>query len=512
VRRRPGSSVAANPLLVGAVTTLVVVVAVFLSYNANKGLPFVPTTELKVLVDNGANLLPGNEVREGGFRVGLVSDMKPRRLSDGTTGAEVTLRLDEGAGALPKDSTIDLRPRSVLGLKYVEITRGKSRETFADGDTIPASQATYPVELADLYEIYDEPTRDGVRRATKGFGGGLTGRGVGINRTIEGLPPLLTDLEPVARSLALPSTDLRRFVREIGDTVRTLRPVADRYAHGFEAGADVFEAWSRFPDRLGQAIEKAGPTLETSVRSQRVQQPFLRRLARFSGALDDAAQTLPTTLPRIIPALELDTRAQRRAPLLNRPLTQTLAAVRRLATAPETSTAFRGLGSTVAILNPLLQFVGPYITVCNYWNYAWTHLGEHLTEPDPTGFSQRVMLMQPPRTRDPRASQLGSIGAVTPANGEEVVSGSPYFLHVNAYGAAINRDGTADCEPGQRGYIERAAAFSPKELKIVVDPRIPGSQGTTFKGRDAVPPGQTFRRAPGGGPNPVRTFDPRQDP
>ena len=30
-----------------------------------------------------------------------------------------------------------VRPRSALGLKYVEITRGHSKQTFQDGDTIP---------------------------------------------------------------------------------------------------------------------------------------------------------------------------------------------------------------------------------------------------------------------------------------------------------------------------------------------------------------------------------------
>ena len=34
-RRRPNASIVANPVLVGAVTTLVVLVAVFLAYNAN---------------------------------------------------------------------------------------------------------------------------------------------------------------------------------------------------------------------------------------------------------------------------------------------------------------------------------------------------------------------------------------------------------------------------------------------------------------------------------------------
>ena len=40
-RRR--ASIAANPMLIGAATMLVVIVAVFLAYNANNGLPFVPT-------------------------------------------------------------------------------------------------------------------------------------------------------------------------------------------------------------------------------------------------------------------------------------------------------------------------------------------------------------------------------------------------------------------------------------------------------------------------------------
>src|SRR5207245_9772271 len=71
VTRRPTASFVANPVLVGAVTTLVVTVAVFLAYNANHGLPFVPTPELKVQLSNGSNLAAGNEVRAGGFRSGL---------------------------------------------------------------------------------------------------------------------------------------------------------------------------------------------------------------------------------------------------------------------------------------------------------------------------------------------------------------------------------------------------------------------------------------------------------
>ena len=62
----------ASPVLIGAVTVLIAIVAVFISYNANQGLPFVPTYKLNAEIPNGAKLVPGNEVRAGGFRVGVV--------------------------------------------------------------------------------------------------------------------------------------------------------------------------------------------------------------------------------------------------------------------------------------------------------------------------------------------------------------------------------------------------------------------------------------------------------
>ena len=52
-------SLAASPTLVGAVTVLVVVVAVFLAYQANQGLPFVPTYKLSAELPDADSLVPG---------------------------------------------------------------------------------------------------------------------------------------------------------------------------------------------------------------------------------------------------------------------------------------------------------------------------------------------------------------------------------------------------------------------------------------------------------------------
>src|SRR5205085_2618591 len=77
--RRRKNSLAASPLLIGAVTTLIVVVAVFLSYNANNGLPFVPTYNIKVALPEASGLQVSNQVRIAGTRVGVVNAMTPHQ-------------------------------------------------------------------------------------------------------------------------------------------------------------------------------------------------------------------------------------------------------------------------------------------------------------------------------------------------------------------------------------------------------------------------------------------------
>jgi len=501
-------SIMANPVLVGAITVLVVTVAVFLAYNANTGLPFVPTRTVHVQVSSGANLLPGNDVREGGFRIGIVDDMKPVALPGGEVGADIVLKLDKAAGEIPVDSRINLRPRSVLGLKYVELTRGRSDRLVPDGGTLPAKQATFPVELDQLYGIFDEKTRRAAQTNLEGVGNALTNRGASINNAIAGLPRFVTHLQGVMRTLADDDTNIERFFSELGDAVRIIRPVAGRYAHSFAAGADVFEAWSRDPEALRQTIEKSAPTLEVGTRSLRVQRPFLAEFAGASRSLRRVAERLPATLPVITSALQTGTRVQGRAVTLNEELGKTMDSLGRLVRDPATTVALRGLQDTVGILNPLLQFVGPYITVCNYFNYSWTHVGEHVTEPDATGTSQRSLLNQTPRNANPTASSIGSLGAQTPANGEATLTGTPVHLHTNNYTAAVDRQGNADCESGQRGYIQRAARFHPANRNIVVDPHIPGNQGPTFTGLAKVPPGQTFSRAPTAGPKMPPELDP----
>jgi virulence factor Mce-like protein len=517
MNRRATQSIVANPVLVGAVTTLVVVVAVFLAYNANNGLPFVPTTQLNVQISNGANLVPGNEVREGGFRVGVVEDMQPVRLPSGTVGAELKLKLDKTVGQLPTDTTFVIRPRSALGLKYVELHKGSSSQKIPDGGTLPARQATVPVELDEFYNIFDKKTRDAARVNLRGFGDAFAGRGESLNVTIERLPRLFGHLRSVMSNLSDPRTDLQNFFKELGDAARIVAPIAGVQAHLFTTMAITFEAISADPQALRDTIAKSPSTLSVSTESLRVQRPFLNDVADFSKDLKFAARDLRASLPTINVALETGTPVLLRSVELNTNLQQAMAALRDLATAPTTNQALRALTGTVGTLQPQLRYLGPYATVCNYWNMFWTFNADHFTEEENTGGAERALLND---ARNNQQDGIGSMNATEPADGIGAAPNTTLqFFHGQPYGAAINSDGTADCEAGQRGYLKRLAsnARSIKDpahplLDVVTDPHTPGSQGPTYKrflnGKDAgaglnvdrVPAGETFTREPQTGP------------
>src|SRR3954449_11225496 len=99
-------SVFGSPVLVGAITVLVVVVGVFLAYNANNGLPFVPTYDVNVHVPSGADLVVGNDARGGRDRVGVTNTMTPVRDKGRHVSTVPGLKLDKTVDPLASDTTV----------------------------------------------------------------------------------------------------------------------------------------------------------------------------------------------------------------------------------------------------------------------------------------------------------------------------------------------------------------------------------------------------------------------
>ncbi|MGI8512278.1 MAG: MlaD family protein [Solirubrobacteraceae bacterium] len=476
-RGRGTASLVASPVLVGAVTVLIAIIAVFIAYNANAGLPFVPTYDIKADIPSGAKLVEGNEVRAGGFRVGVVDRITPRRVrKDGKirSVAEIDMKLDKVIDPLRSDTRIAVRPRSALGLKYVELTPGSSGKKLAAGARLELKNSREGLELEDVYSTLNEKTRDNARAATEGFGDAFAGRGQDINTAIQALNPLFANLTPVMRNLNDPDTGLDQFFRQIGKAAAQVAPVARTQAVLFTNMADTFAAIGNDPAALQATIEKSPSTIDTAVRSFRVQRPFLADFADLSRRLRPAAQELPRSLPKINVALRVGTPVLRRSVALNNRVRGAFRALDDLFKNPNTLLALRDLRTTLRVTKPAVRFIAPYQKVCDYWNYFIHPLGEHQSQQTMGGTVQNQGLkfanpMQANNKGTLQSSRPVDVAPPQKARGAKDAADKPLDrLFAIPYQPAIDAQGNADCQNGQNGYPNGPFSNDPPYPKGVV--------------------------------------------
>jgi virulence factor Mce-like protein len=465
MRRRGSASIAANPVLIGAATTLVVIVAVFLAYNANSGLPFVPTYELKTEVPDAANLVKGNDVRIGGTRVGAVTNITPVTHRDGSVAAVLTMKLETTVKPLPEDSTVLIRPRSALGLKYVEITKGRARRGFDDGATIPLRNARpEPVEIDQVLSTFDDRTRAAAQSNLTEFGNGLAGRGQDLNRAIEELNPLLTNLVPVMQNLSDPQTRLGRLVTALARTARVVAPAAETQAAllgnldtTFRALANVARPY------LQDSITGAPPALDRAIEDFPKQRPFLANSEALFRELRPGVRALRRAAPDLSAALEIGTPTLKRAVAFNRRLEPTFAALQRFADDPLVSLGVKDLTSTAGILAPTIAYLTPVQTVCNYATLYFRNVSNLLSVGDSNGTSQRFIIIATPQGPNNEGSP-----ASAPANGG-VPGKQDNYLHTNPYPNTASPGQPRECEAGKETF--------PVGQQVLGN--VPGNQGAT---------------------------------
>ncbi|HEU4974329.1 MAG TPA: MlaD family protein [Baekduia sp.] len=450
MRRRGSASIAANPVLIGAATTLVVLVAVFLAYNANNGLPFVPTYTLKADVPNAAQLVVGNEVRIGGTRVGVIDGIHPKRLPSGRVIAQLDLKLETTIKPLPKDSTILVRPRSAIGLKYVEITKGTSAQGYAEGATIPLSAAKpAPVEFDEFLSTFDDPTRAAAQKQLEGFGDALAGRGQDLHEAIQAFNPLLAQLTPAMANLADDRTQLARFSEALGRTAAIVAPVAESQAALFR---NMDTTWGAFAavarPYLQDAISGGPPALDTAIREFPRQRPFLANSTRLFAALRPGARALQAAAPDLADAFTVGVPALRKSVQLNERLKPTFESLQAFAEDPLVTLGLHDLTSTVTIADPLFATITPAQTVCNYWSLLFRNAASFLSEGDQYGTAQRVQITAAPEG----PNNEGGSSAAPAANNTNSYH-ERLDLHSNPYPNTAAPGETHECEAGNEGYL-----------------------------------------------------------
>src|SRR5205085_8749949 len=134
---------------------------------------------------------------------------------------------------LPQDTRAIVLSVSAIGLKYLELEKGTAKATLKPGAEIPIAQTREPVDIDQLFNMFDKPTREGIQTTTNNFGDGLAGRGLGLNETIHSLRPLVVHAVPVLRNLASPKTGLRELFIALDRVASQAAPVASQQAAFF---------------------------------------------------------------------------------------------------------------------------------------------------------------------------------------------------------------------------------------------------------------------------------------
>jgi virulence factor Mce-like protein len=380
-----GGTPLTNPILVGTTIMVALIVGVFLSYNANKGLPFVKTFPLSVRVPDAAELVVGSEVRIGGFRVGQVNKITAEPAQGKTPPyAQLTLALDGSIQGIPSDTRVQVRPRSLLGAKYVELDPGDAANVKPNA-TLPLSHALSTPELDESFNVFDAQTRKGLQGTIRSFGDAVAGRGDDINRSIVATDQLLPSLQRVLNTLADPKTDLHGFIDGAARLTAALGPVSQTFVDLFDNGARTLAAIDAAGPALGQTIDEVDLTERAAQQALGNVDPVLRDLADITIQLRDGAGRLPQTANALAGALESGTHVLRRVPALAPKANTALRTLGTVARDPAAGGSLRKLTSTVRTLRPTVDYLTAAQVHCNTGGLFMRNFYSPVTQGDASG-------------------------------------------------------------------------------------------------------------------------------
>jgi hypothetical protein len=452
-KSRRKSRITASPLLVGAVTTVIAIVGVFFSYNANTGLPFVPTYRVNAELPSGYNLVDGNEVRIAGVRVGVIDTVRAEQLDDGGAVAKLQLKLDKSVQPIPVDTTYTVRQRSALGLKYLLLTPGESDQGLEPGGTLPISQAKpEPVDQDQFFNMFQPDVRRAIQNNLAEYGGMFAVRGGDINRILGVLPPLLRKAEPVTKNLASEKTDLKGFIRGLSQAAAEVAPVAATQAEMFVNLDTTFTALAEVARPYMQdSITESVKTQQVVLREGPRIRPFLYASAAFSRALQPGAKLLAEAAPLINESRRIGIPVLNDSPKIYDQLAPTARSLRQFGASPQVNQGLDSLIDLNNTLRPVLNYVAPAQNVCNYLALLLRNVAEVSSTGPASGKWVRAVGVLPTVGLNAEGNP-----AAAPANGAPPPPPYPdqnqNFLHANPYPWTASPGQPRVCAAGNEVY------------------------------------------------------------
>lgn len=242
-----------------------------------------PAYRVDAIFDSTANLIPGQDVKIAGARVGTVRDIEltPRRK------ARIQMEVEEGFAPFRADAECTIRPQSLIGEKFVQCHPGTpdARPLADAGDeapTVPLRSTHSPVDLDLVFAALREPYAQRLAIILNELGTGVAGRADDINAAIRRANPALQEVNDVLRMLDRDRAALGRLVEQSDTVIAELARRRERVASFIERSDRVAREVAGRRDDLGRVIERLPPLLDEL-------EPTADRLAAFAS---DATPTL----------------------------------------------------------------------------------------------------------------------------------------------------------------------------------------------------------------------------
>jgi hypothetical protein len=309
--------------------------------------------------------------------------------------------------------------------------------------------------------MFDEKTRKAAQENTTGFGDAFAGRGESINTAIGAFRPLLRDIIPVARNLASPKTNIKRFIAELSDAAAIVAPAAETQAQLFLNINTTFAALREVARPYIQDSISEGPeTLDTAIAELPRQRPFLLNSQHLFAELRPGVRALRGAAPELSAALTIGTPTLRRSVALNRRLKPLLRELQTFSEDPMVPRGLRALTGTLRSLKPTLAYLTPAQTKCNYVALWFRNIGSLLSEGDKNGTWQRFIIVPAPNGPNSEGTPSSR-----PANGPN----EDNHLHTNPYPNTQAPGQPKECEAANEDYLAGKTVLG----------NVPGTQSAT---------------------------------
>jgi phospholipid/cholesterol/gamma-HCH transport system substrate-binding protein len=270
----------ANPLAVGLLVLLAAAIVAYAGFS--KHVPFTHGFRVHAVFENANNVRPNSPVRIAGVNVGTVKKVEAYKGGDGNASV-VTMEIDKAGLPIHKDATLKVRPRIFLeGNEFVDLSPGTpAAPTIDDGDTLPMTQTSAPVQFDQILTALQSDTREDLKQLLEGYGTALTyeptaaddltqDRDVkgetaarSLNDSIDDAPGALRNASIVNHAfLGLQQHDLSGLVDNTGKVTKALARNEQSLKDFVTNFNTTMAALASRQSDLKQSIALLGPTLE----------------------------------------------------------------------------------------------------------------------------------------------------------------------------------------------------------------------------------------------------------